>query len=82
MKLRVKEVARNKGMTLQKLSKQLNITYQALNVRMTKNPSIQKVQEIADKLNCPLIELLELDPKEFYHVYDEHGNYHGINKVN
>lgn len=40
MKLRVKEIAKSKGMDLQTLSKKLGITYQALNARMVGNPSI------------------------------------------
>ncbi|VEH63280.1 Helix-turn-helix [Weeksella virosa] len=79
MKLRVKEVARNKGIDLQTLSKKLGITYQALNARIIGNPSLKVLQEIADALDCPVFELLP-PGNHYQHYYDEKGNYNGILK--
>lgn len=81
MKLRVKEVAKNKGIDLATLSKKLGITYQALNARMTGNPSLKVLQEIAEALDCPIFELLS-PGRNFQHFYDEKGVYNGILKKN
>lgn len=79
MKLRVKEIAKSKGMDLQTLSKKLGITYQALNARMVGNPSIKVLQEIADVLQCELIELLQVNPP-FSHSYSPEGEWKGISR--
>lgn len=79
MKLRVKEIAKSKGMGLQTLSKKLGITYQALNARMVGNPSIKVLQEIADVLQCELIELLQVNPP-FSHSYSPEGEWKGISR--
>lgn len=82
MKLRVKEVAKAQGMSLQTLSTLLGdgITYQALNARLVGNPSLKVLQEIADVLKCSLIELLPA-PEDYSHFYDsDTGEWLGIRK--
>lgn len=79
MKLRIKEVAKSKDIDLQTLSKKLGITYQALNARMVGNPSIKVLQEIAEILNCELVELLPVNPP-FSHSYSPDGEWKGISK--
>lgn len=79
MKLRIKTVAKAKGIDLLTLSKKLGISYQALNGRMKNNISMKILQETADAINCPVIELIVPD-KGFVHLYDHNGNYCGIGK--
>ncbi|WP_156307148.1 helix-turn-helix domain-containing protein [Sphingobacterium endophyticum] len=79
MKLRIKEVAKAKGVDLQTLSKKLDITYQALNARMIGNPSMKVIQQIADVLEVSVFELIASD-ESTYHSYDENGNWMGIIK--
>jgi transcriptional regulator with XRE-family HTH domain len=69
MELRIKEVAKAKGEEMKTIAKKLGITYQALNARITGNPSKKVLQEIADVLGCSVIELIEPE-KEYTHVYD------------
>lgn len=77
MEFRIKEVAKSKGMDLQTLSKKLGISYQALNARMVGNPSAKVIQEIADVLDCSVIELIVPD-KNVAHFYDEAGTWLGV----
>lgn len=77
MKFRIKEVAKSRGVDLQTLSKRLGITYQALNARMIGNPSAKVIQEIADALDCSVIELIGAD-KNLAHFYDENGDWQGV----
>lgn len=79
MKLRVKEVAKSKGMSLQELSKRLNISYQALDARTRKNCSLGIIQGMADVLECHALELIEA-PKGYGHFYVD-GVWEGIRKV-
>lgn len=79
MKLRIKEVAKSKGIDLQTLAKKLDITYQALNARMVGNPSIKIIQTIADALECSVFELIASD-QYAEHSYNEHGEWKGVLK--
>ncbi len=80
MKLRIKETSKLKGFTLQKLSKKLGISYQALNARMVGNPSIDRLEEIATVLGCEIHELIKTS-KNYSHFYDDKtGEWLGIRK--
>ncbi|GEJ46048.1 helix-turn-helix domain-containing protein [Chryseobacterium sp. ON_d1] len=81
MKLRIKEVAKSKGIDLQTLAKKLDITYQALNARMVGNPSIKIIQSIADALECSVFELIASD-QYAEHSYNENGEWRGVLKKN
>lgn len=61
--LRVKELCEIKGMTLQELAKSLNITYQSLWAQMTGNPSLSKLQAIANALGVPVVDLFTPQPR-------------------
>lgn len=80
MKLRVKEIARSKGIELQALAKRIGITYQALNARLIGNPTIKALQGIADALHCSIHELIEAPPG-YSHFYDDtSGEWLGVRK--
>ena len=55
--LRVKEICNEKGITLQELARKLNIKYQSLYESIKGNPSLNRLQEIADALDVDLSEL-------------------------
>lgn len=57
--LLIKEVAKSKGITLNDLANKLGITYQALNARITGNPTIKILLEISEALDCDVKDLLE-----------------------
>lgn len=61
--LRVQEVCKNQGITMQEVAKKMGVTYQALYASVSGNPTIGKLQEIANTIGVPVSELIDA-PKE------------------
>ncbi len=59
MDLRIKEVIKEKGMTIQSLADQMGINRVNLSSSINGNPTIDTLQKIADALNVPITELFE-----------------------
>ncbi len=59
--LRVQEICKSQGITMQMLSKRMGITYQALYAAVSGNPTIGKLGEIAKALGVSVVELIEDD---------------------
>ena len=57
--LRIKEICKEQGITLQELSNRLNINYQSLHAVMTGNPTVETLQKMAATLNVSILELFE-----------------------
>lgn len=57
--LRIQEVCKEKGITMQILAKRMGITYQALYASVAGNPTIGKLNEIAKALDCSLTDLIQ-----------------------
>ena len=57
--LRIKEICKGKGITLQDLAKQLGVNYQSIHSVMTGNPKVETLQKIAAALGVPISELFE-----------------------
>ena len=57
--LRVKDICIAQGITLQELAKRLNITYQSLYESIKGNPSLSRLNAIADALGVGVADLLE-----------------------
>ena len=80
MQLRIKEVAKQKGITMKKISELINTTpamityYEKGNVPV----SIDKLKQISDVIGCEMAELLPTG-ENFAHFYDR-GEYLGIRK--
>lgn len=68
--LRVQEVCKEKGVTMQELAARLGVSYQALYSSVSGNPTIGKVKEYAKALGVDYIELLE--PKKEVTIYIEY----------
>lgn len=80
MKVRIKEIAKNKGYTLDDIAKKMGIIYNALYQRLSVSPKLSTLEEIATILNCPIQELLEA-PEGYSHFYDDKtGEWLGIRK--
>lgn len=56
--LRVKEICKSKGITMQELAEKMNVTNQALYAAVSGNPTIGKLQEIANALGVEVVDLL------------------------
>lgn len=57
--LRVAEICKEKGITQQKLAKDLGIQYQSLYAALNGNPKLDTLQKIADILNVGIVDLFD-----------------------
>lgn len=57
--MRIQEVCKEKGVTMQELAKRMGVTYQALYANASGNPTIDKLNQIADTLGVSVCELIE-----------------------
>ncbi len=57
MRLRVKDICREKGIMLKDLAEKINITEVGLSKSLNGNPTIGRLKEIADALDVEIIEL-------------------------
>ena len=58
--LRIKELCKEKGISIHELAeKKLGITYQALYESISKNPSLNRLQQIATALDVPITDLFD-----------------------
>ena len=56
--LRVQEICKQQGITMQDLAKRMGVTYQALYAAVSGNPTIGKLGDIAKTLGVNIIDLL------------------------
>ena len=67
MKLRVKEICKEKGIMLKDVAKKLSITEVGLSKSLNGNPPINRLEEIANALDVSITELFETkNENEFY----------------
>lgn len=64
MNLRVKEICRERGITMEKLAVALDITPNTLTRNINGNPTIETLEKIANALEVPITELFESAPKD------------------
>lgn len=57
--LRVQEICKQQGITMQDLAKRMGVTYQALYAAVSGNPTIGKLGEIAKALGVGVVDLLD-----------------------
>lgn len=63
MPLRIKEVIKEKGMTVNSLAEKMGINRVGLSNHINGNPSVEVLERIADAIGCPVTELFE-QPKK------------------
>jgi len=59
MNLKVKEICRDKGLTITLLAEKLNIKQESLSRAINGNPTIETLEKIAVALDVPIAELFE-----------------------
>ena len=57
--LRVQEICKQQGVTMQDLAKRMGVTYQALYAAVSGNPTIGKLGEIANALGVEVIDFFD-----------------------
>ena len=64
MDLRIKDICREQGIMLKDLAKQLGLTEVGLSKSITGNPTIGRLEEIANALGVPVTELFDKSSDE------------------
>lgn len=59
MNLRVKEICKEKGTTIQELADSMDMKRESLSRSINGNPTLETLYRIADALNIPITELFE-----------------------
>lgn len=62
--LRVQEICKQQGITMQDLAKRMGVTYQALYAAVSGNPTIGKLGEIAKALGVGVVDLLDEEKED------------------
>ena len=79
-KLRLKEVLKQKGVTLEDVAQKIGITYVGLYGKI-KTAKLETLTDIAKILNCDAIEFI-VPPAGFQHEYTASGEWLGIYPTN
>lgn len=74
MGLRIKEVIKEKGMTVQTLAEKMGINRVGLSNHINGNPSVAILEKIAAALEVPIQELFQKKQEENINGYIEIGN--------
>lgn len=77
--LRVKEIAKKKGIAMKDVASNMGLTYRAMHARIMTNSSLESLEKFAKALDCNVHELIPAD-KDFAHFYDENGKYLGLRR--
>lgn len=64
MKLRIKEVIKERGMTITELADKMRINRVNLSNMINGNPTVETLNKIADAIGCPVTELFEQPKKD------------------
>lgn len=64
MNLRIKEVIKEKGMTITELADKMGINRVNLSNMVNGNPTVETLNKIASALGCPVTELFEQPKKD------------------
>lgn len=64
MNLRIKEVIKERGMTITELADKMSINRVNLSNMVNGNPTVETLNKIADAIGCPVTELFEQPKKD------------------
>ena len=81
MNLRIKEIIKNKGLTMQEFADKLGIARVNLTKTINGNPTVETLQKIADALNVDFIELFVPQREGITGYIEYEGEVRKINSV-
>jgi DNA-binding Xre family transcriptional regulator len=83
MKLRIKEIAKQKGVSLVDLAAKMGVTNTGLHQALRRdNMGLATLEKFAKHLECDIIELIEPTDPELIHIYDRSTDeYMGIARI-
>ena len=80
MKLRVKEICKEKGLLMEQIALELGITPNTLTRNINGNPTIETLEKIATALGVGITELFE-ENSGFTALIDNSGNLYRANSI-
>lgn len=81
--LRIKEVAKQKGLTLTEVAQRMGISKVSLSNSINGNPTIETLSKIAEILGIHITDLFEPNTEDFATLYrqNDNGEYIEIGKI-
>lgn len=79
MKLRVKELCKQKGLTITELAKKMDIKQESLSRIINGNPTVSSLEKIANTLEVSIVELFEEKKDGFTALIDNNGVLYRVN---
>lgn len=81
--LRIKEIAKSKGLTLTEIAEKLGVSKVSLSNSINGNPTVETLQKIADALGVHVSDLFTPDDEYFRTLYvkDTNGDFKEFGKV-
>ncbi len=79
--LRIQEICKAKGITMQTLAKKMNVSYQALYASVSGNPTLAKLSELANVLEVDITDLFEPKAGNLTALIDYEGKFHHFNNI-
>lgn len=82
MKLRIKQVAKTKNVSMGSIAEHLDVTPTQVSnyVKGSNLIPLDKLYKIAELLECDVLELIEPSSENFAHFYNQSGEWWGIRK--
>lgn len=82
MKLRIKQVAKTKNISMGSIAEHLDVTPTQVSnyVKGSNLIPLDKLHKIAELLECDVLELIEPSSENFAHFYNQSGEWWGIRK--
>ena len=81
MNLRIKEIIKNKGLTMQEFADKLGIARVNLTKTINGNPTVETLQKIADALNVDFIDLFVPQREGITGYIEYEGEVYKINSI-
>lgn len=81
MNLRIKDICKEQGIMLKDLAERISITEVGLSKSINGNPTIGRLQEIANALNVDFIELFVPNSNSTSGYIEHNGEIHRINSI-
>lgn len=80
MNLKIKEICKEKGVTITSLAEKLNIKQESLSRAINGNPTVETLQKISSALGVSISELFEAN-KGFTALIDNNGTLYRVNSI-
>lgn len=81
MKTRFRSILKKYGISQQEVADKLEISTQALGIRMSKNPTYESLKEISNAIGCSICELVDDSKKIQLIINDKLHTFYNIDEL-